>query len=175
MIALYKTVMPGKLGADRYDIITHEDQEMKIEGFDPTDGKVGKQNSVEPVKGPAFKEVLDNLTSKNSVEKSSSTSHISQVPFIHPPVNDFLKVSSAEIVGGVEDILLNLEMFSNSLGNNNVPLARLEPLVDELTEQKDDLAAWLGQTTDEELKSMVSETLSLLIEQLNLFQTRYAA
>jgi len=149
---------------------------MKIDGLDPTEGKpVGKPKSIEPVKGPAFHELLDSFAKQGQTAKTGSAPPISSIPFIQPPVLTGTDSARLDIVKRIDNILTDLDMFGNALGNMDVSLERLQPLADELADRKDELASWLNSVSDDELKGLISNTIELVIDQMNRYHAGYAA
>ncbi len=149
---------------------------MKIDGLGPIEGRpVDKPGANKPVKGPSFREVLDGLAPSGSVSKAGPTGAVSRIPSVQPLPIAGSATSRMEIVGNIDGILIDLDMFRNALENDDIPLERLNPLARELAAKKDDLASLLGSAPDEELKSVVSSALNLVISQMNQYHAGYAA
>ncbi|MBI5815339.1 MAG: hypothetical protein HZB29_06970 [Nitrospinae bacterium] len=155
---------------------------MKIDGLDPLKNltKTGSAKPSEPVSGQSFMDVLSGLTSKETGQTSAPSSMgapipLSGVPFIAPVSSDLSAIDASSLMNSLDSVLSDLSMFKNALGNNQIPLERLKPLMDELLARKDELVGFIGKIDDKELKSIVSDALNLVMDQANQYQASYAA
>ncbi|MGK7344687.1 MAG: hypothetical protein ACNS63_02625 [Candidatus Nitrospinota bacterium M3_3B_026] len=148
---------------------------MKIDGLDPLKNRPGgKPEKTEPVRGEPFEKVLKKVSGEAG--KTSAP----RGPAGPAPVTPlFLSGESGarlrETAGRLEDLLTDLSMFANALGDMNLPVERLNPMVDELEERKEEIALMIGELPDGELKDIASEALSILIEQVSFYHAGYAA
>lgn len=152
---------------------------MKIDGIDPAKSPLpGKVAGKEPVSGVSFDALYDNLISKPGASGPSTGSAPlpgAGVPFIAPPVLGMSPYANSMAVDRMESLLTDLEMFKNALANSDIPVGRLSSLVSEFAGRKDEMAMMIGRTTDEELKSVVSEALGVVIDLVNQYHAGYAA
>jgi len=154
---------------------------MRIDGLDPLKKSQQAQpgKGPEPVSGQSFLELLSGLADKpqtgaSQASPAAASMPVSTVPFL-APVADLSGVDTSQVMSGLDGVLTDLSMFKNALGNSNIPMERLKPIVDTLVAHKDELAGFLGKMPEGELKSLVSDTLKLLMEQVGQYQTGYAA
>ncbi len=150
---------------------------MRIDGVDPLLNKeVKKTQGGASSTGESFADMLGSVTGNaqsTSAASTSSAGPISSVPFLVPPAAESAFDSSAA-VSDLESLLGDLGMLKNSLKNSDIPVEQLQPLIDKLIEHKDDLASYLGNTSDDELKSVISDAMSLVIDQVNQYNGGYA-
>lgn len=147
---------------------------MKIDGVDPLKNRlVEKSKESKPASGESFKEILEGLSGAEKAldaSKPSGLSPVSKVPFITPQPG---ALSEEAVINRLEGILTDFSMFANALKNEDMPIERLAPIVEELTERKDELAQMVGSMPEGELKDLASEALSTLIEHLSMYHTGY--
>lgn len=153
---------------------------MKIDGIDPIKGTPSaKPVGKEPVSGSSFGNIYDNLVSKTGAAGPSSKAAAllpgAGVPFIAPPVLGVDPFTNLMAVDRIESLFTDLEMFKNALANSDMPVERLSSLVSEFAGRKDELAAMIGRIPDEELKSVVSDSLSVVINLVSQYHAGYAA
>ncbi len=137
---------------------------MKIKGVGPTGGGIQPPNK----KGPkttdkSFASVLKE-TSTKPAQKSSTVS----TPHPVTPAQqtgDVGKPLRAKAIRQVETALSDLEFYINTLSNNDVPLARLTPMSDALMERKDDLVSMLPHIDDAEMREIITQTATLIINE----------
>lgn len=152
---------------------------MKIDGVDPAKGPLPtKPAGKEAVSGASFGSLYDDLISKaGALNPSSSSAPLpgAGVPFIAPPVLGLNPFTDSMTVDRMESLFTDLEMFKNSLANSDIPVDRLSSLVSEFAGRKDELAAMIGRIPDEELKSVVSDALTVVIDLVSQYHAGYAA
>jgi len=153
---------------------------MKIDGIDPGKGlPSAKPVGKESVSGASFWTLYDNLISKPGLPDQSSTSAPPlpgvTLPFMAPPVSGQDLFTGSMATDRMESLFTDLEMFKNALANSDIPVDRLAPLVSEFVGRKDELAVMIGRIPDQELKSVVSEALSVVIDLVNQYHAGYTS
>ncbi len=148
---------------------------MKIDGPDPIGkGTPEKPGSSEPIKGPSFGEVLRNVA-KHGDSQAQGVGASAPLPEVFlSRFQETPGISTSQIVNRLDDTLTDLQMLGTVLGVTDVPLERLDSFVDDLSKNKDEIALMIGKIPDDELKSLASETLALVIEQINSYHAGYA-
>ncbi|VAX22703.1 hypothetical protein MNBD_NITROSPINAE04-1382 [hydrothermal vent metagenome] len=153
---------------------------MKIDGIDPANKGLPSIKPVgkEPVSGASFASLYNNLISKTGASDPSSTSAPplpgAGLPFMAPPVGPD-SFSGSMAVDRMESLFTDLEMFKNALANSDIPVDRLAPLVSEFVGRKNELAVMIGRIPDQELKSVVSDALTVVIDLVNQYHAGYTA
>jgi len=154
---------------------------MKIDGIDPANKGLPSSKPVgkEPVSGASFASLYDNLISKTGASDPSSASASplpgAGLPFMAPPVSGPDLFAGSMAVDRMESLFTDLEMFKNALANSDIPVDRLAPLVSEFVGRKDELAVMIGRVPDQELKSVVSDALTVVIDLVNQYHAGYTA
>jgi hypothetical protein len=145
---------------------------MKINGLPPI-GKGGELNkkSETQVTGPSFGNVLQDAIGAGNVGKVQSA----PAPFQMMPLTPINPASQNQIVNQatsmVENVLGDLEMYQNALANPNIPTNRLKPMAQNLMDSKDKLVSLLPKVNDNSLKSIISNTASLIISEHSRLNT----
>lgn len=92
-------------------------------------------------------------------------------------VPSFMPVSNVQHTGEVgkaitskaekllESMLGDLELYRNSLANTDIPKSRLQPMNDSLMEKKGNLVKLLKMVDDPELKELIAEAASLVVNE----------
>jgi len=152
---------------------------MKIDGLDPIQGPERLPGKPGKVSDYSFSALFDQLVSGHGAPRNAASSGQvypgAGVPFIPPPVSGAGDFSSGMAVEGVERLLTDLDMFRNVLANSQVPVERLSTLVDELLVRKDELASMIGRIEDEDLKAVLGEALSVVIDLVDRHYSGYPA
>lgn len=159
---------------------------MKINGQDPSKniqapGGVKKTPSAgqspDSLFLDALKQASENISAKQGDIKQPSVSGLgplassSFLPFISGAAD----AASSAMVGKLDGLLGDLEMFKNALGNTSIPMERLAPLARELVSRKDEIAGMIGGIGDEKLKGLASDALKLTLDQISSYYAGQAA
>lgn len=153
---------------------------MKIDGFDPTKNIPGaKTGKTADSASGAFMNMLDGMMAggenSGAAKAAGAAGPLFNSPFIVPMMAaELSKATSGATVNTLDNALTDLSMFKNALSNNDIPLARLAPIVSKLSTHRDEIAGMINKIPDEELRSTATDTLSLLISQINQYHLGYA-
>jgi hypothetical protein len=154
---------------------------MKIDGLDPANKgpQPVKPADKEAVSVSSFGNLYDELISKTGATDPSRglTAPLpgAGIPFIAPPVSGQNPYTDSMVVDRIENLFTDLEMFKNALSNSDIPIERLSSLISEFLERKDEMASMIGRIPDEELRGVVSDALTIVIDLVNQYQAGYAA
>lgn len=148
---------------------------MKIDGLDPLKNRPGQgPGKAEPARGSSFEEALKEASGKT--EKTAAPRRAAGPAPVAPLfISEDRGADLKSAVGRLEDLLTDLSMFANALGDMNLPVEKLNPMVDELEERKEELALMIGKLPEGDLKNIASEALSILIEQVSFYHAGYVA
>ena len=158
---------------------------MKINGQEPSKniqapGNVNKATpagqSADSLFLDALKQAAGNLsTQKGAAQQpfASGLGPLASTSFIPPAL--MADQGASAMTGKLDDLLNNLSIFKNALGNASIPMERLEPLARELISRKDEIAGLLGGIGDEKLKGVASDAMRLVLEQISGYYAGYAA
>jgi len=149
---------------------------MKTDGINPLDsGPLKKARPAEKTgQTSSFDKVFKAAISSEEPLKTSAMGNAAPLPEMRLfGLGD--SAGSKELLTSIEKTLTDLDMFGSALGNNDISLKRLKPLINELLARKDELAELMEKTTDQSLKSATKDVLSIIIDQANQYETGYAA
>jgi len=153
---------------------------MKIDGVDPLKNIPGspKPPASQPVSGPSFADLLQQATgaaTPTATPKTTATGPVSPTPFLMPVESANAAPARDDIFKSLDGLMTDLDMLQNALGNNDVPLGRMAPLMDALVARKDDISQVVNNVEDPELRALLSDALSLVIDQVDQYQSGYSA
>jgi flagellar hook-basal body complex protein FliE len=129
-------------------------------------GNVSKAKKTDNISGQSFSKVLENAVSKNpaaETPKSDMVSDIFQTSFINPLDRINLNSDASKTVeSGLDQMLSDLEIFSNLLGNSSIDINDLKTLADKIQENSQELLKISEKNNiPEELKSITRESTAL--------------
>lgn len=153
---------------------------MKIDGAYPVGGagdSSGKEK-VDKVEGSSFHEILKSVSGDGAKGLGSKNVKgafaLPENPII-TPYNSSDKSSAPLIADSVDNILTDLEMFKNLLGNSDVPVERLNDFMREISVKKDAIVDGANLAGDDDLKSLASDLASVVNESISQFYSGYGA
>ncbi len=123
------------------------------------DNYTARNNADPKTTGSEFSTILEeslkSVSNENAtVSKGSKIEGISKTQF------DILSKVENPAIGQVENYLNILNEYQKKLGNLDVPLKELSPLLDQMNAEKGELSSALDSLSDEDgLKGIVNETL----------------
>ncbi len=149
---------------------------MKTDGINPLDsGPLKKTRPAEKTgQTSSFDKVFKNTLKSEEPSKIGAMGGAAPLPEMRL-FGLGSATGSKELLNTIEKTLTDLDMFGSALGNNDISLKRLKPLINELLARKDELAELMEKTTDQNLKSATKDVLSIIIDQANQYETGYAA
>ncbi len=138
---------------------------MKIDGT----GKIGPSGEIpekkkgEKATGDSFASHLDNaMTGKP--EKSSAVGPPMPVSSLRP-VGKVGAAFTTKAINQLESMLGDLDIYKNSLANIDIPEDQLKPLGDALMKKKDNLVSLLKMVDDPELKAMITDAVTIVLNE----------
>jgi len=125
-------------------------------------GDYAVRNNADPKNtGSEFSTILEESL-KNGSNENTAVSQGSKIEGISKTQFDILSKAENPAIGQVENYLNILDEYQEKLGNPDVPLKELSPLLDQMNAENGQLSSALDSLSDEdELKGIVNETLIL--------------
>jgi hypothetical protein len=140
-----------------------EEKKMKVNANpEIVRGDYDVRNNTDPkTTGSEFSTILEESLKSVSNEKAT-VSQGSIIEGISKTQFDFLFETKNPAISQVENYLNILDDYQEKLGNLDVPLKELSPLLDQMNAENGQLSSALDSLSDEdELKGIVNETLIL--------------
>lgn len=151
----------------------------KIYGINDIIAKTGniKPKKAEKIGSDVFSKILDTAVSNAGTQKTDSvkaTHEIFQPTYINPLSKiENNTEASKYVVENIDNILKDLELFSNLMGDSSVELDDISPLAGRIKESVNSILRYSEKNNiPNELKSMVKESSAIAYaaaEKLNTF------
>ncbi|MBF0170035.1 MAG: hypothetical protein HQK87_02925 [Nitrospinae bacterium] len=147
---------------------------MRIDGLDPLKGTPAADPAKrsQPAGGPSFADLLSGAMGGGAAGSAGAVGGagpVSSVPFIIPPVSASGPSLNQQASGLLESFFSDMDMLQNGLSNEELPMDQLQGIIDTLTSRKDELAAMIGKMPEGEMKNILTEGLTLGLDQLTQY------
>ncbi|MCB9493831.1 MAG: hypothetical protein H6681_00120 [Desulfobacteraceae bacterium] len=136
---------------------------------------LAKTKKTENISGDSFSKILENAVTKpENLKTAPGTEKVSDVfptPFINPLERIELNQDSARFVeSSLDQILSDLEIFSNLIGNSSVDVEDIKPLVNKIQENSKEVLRYSEKNNiPDELKSIAKESTALAYAAFEIF------
>lgn len=138
---------------------------MKIEGLPPPGkGDETPRGKAEKTEGKPFDSFLKESIGAGKTVKKEAQFSVHSIPPVHNPEKPAGNVKS-NAIKELETVLSDLEMYRNTLADEEVPLARLSEMSDTLVMKKDALVAMMPHVDDPDIKNLIAHTAALILNE----------
>lgn len=138
---------------------------MKIDGINPAgDGGEISKKKTEKTAEKSFESFLKESVSATD-RKNVTHAPVAPSAMRAMPSEPTTRAVNAQAIRQVEAVLDDLDFYRNVLANSDVPLSRLLPMAETLTEKKDELVAILPHVEEPELRGLITKTATLIINE----------